>query len=38
VREPAGNALKVGENAVAPLVMHAIEGGTEELAVVHHET
>ena len=38
VRKPAGDPLEIGENAIAPLVMQAIEGGTEELAVIHHET
>ncbi len=38
VREPAGDALEVGENPVAPLVMQAVEGGTEELAVIHRKT
>ena len=37
MREPAGDALEVGEDAVAPLVMQAVEGGTEELAVIHRE-
>jgi hypothetical protein len=33
--EPAGDTLKIGENAVAPLVMKAIERVTEELAIIH---
>ena len=35
VGKPAGDALEVGENAIAPLVMKAIERGTEELAIIH---
>src|SRR5665811_2264084 len=38
VREPAGDALEIGENPVAPLVMQAVEGGTEKLAVIHRKT
>src|SRR5450759_2013865 len=38
VREPARNPLEIGENPVAPLVMQAVEGGTEELAVIHRKT
>jgi hypothetical protein len=38
VREPAGDPFEVGENPVAPLVMQAVEGGTEKLAVIHRET
>jgi hypothetical protein len=38
VREASGDALEIGENAVAPLVMEATEGGTEELAVIHRKT
>src|ERR1700757_2227760 len=38
VREPAGDTLEIGENPVAPLVMQAVEGGTEELAVIHRKT
>jgi hypothetical protein len=37
VREPAGDALEIGENPVAPLIMQAAEGGTEELAVIHRK-
>jgi hypothetical protein len=36
--KPARNAFEVGENPVAPLVMEAAEGGTEELAVIHRKT
>jgi hypothetical protein len=38
VREATRDPFKVGENAVAPLVMQAIEGGAEEFAVIHHKT
>jgi hypothetical protein len=38
MREPAGDALEIGKHAVAPLVMQAVEGGTEELAVIHRKT
>ena len=38
VREPARDPLEIGENPVAPLVMQAVEGGAEELAVIHRET
>ena len=38
VREPARDPLEIGKDPIAPLVMQAIEGGTEELAVIHHET
>ena len=38
VREPARDPLEIGENPVAPLVMQAVEGGTEELAVIHRKT
>ena len=38
MREPAGDPFEVGENAVAPLVMQAVEGGTEEFAVIHRKT
>jgi hypothetical protein len=38
MREAAGDALEVGENAIPALVMQAIEGGTEELAIFHHKT
>jgi hypothetical protein len=38
MREPAGDPFEVGENAVAPLVMKAVEGGTEEFAVIHRMT
>ena len=37
VREPAGDPFQVGEDAVAPLVMQAAEGGSEVLAVIHRE-
>jgi hypothetical protein len=37
VREPAGDTLEVGENPVTPLLMQAIEGGTEELTVIHRK-
>jgi hypothetical protein len=38
MREPARDPLKVGENPVAPLIVQAAEGGTEEFAVIHRET
>jgi hypothetical protein len=38
VRETARDPLEVGENPVAPLIMEAAEGGTEELAVIHRKT
>src|SRR5438309_9424610 len=38
VREATGDALEIGENPVAPLVMQAVEGGTEELAIIHRKT
>ena len=38
IREAARNSLQIGENPVAPLVMQAAEGGTEELAVIHRKT
>src|SRR5690242_3567650 len=37
MREPAGDAFEIGEDAVAALVMEAAEGVIEELAVIHHE-
>jgi hypothetical protein len=37
MREPARDPFEIGENPVAPLVMQAIEGGTEELAVIHRK-
>src|SRR5262249_22185284 len=38
VREAAGDPFEVSEDAVASLVMQTIEGGTEELAVIHRRT
>jgi hypothetical protein len=38
MREAARDPLEIGENAVAPLVMQAAEGGVEEFAVIHHKT
>jgi hypothetical protein len=38
MREPARDPFQIGKYAVAPLVVEAVEGGTEELAVIHHET
>jgi hypothetical protein len=38
VRKPARDAFKIGENPVTPLVMQAVEGGAEELAVIHRKT
>jgi hypothetical protein len=37
MREPAGDALEVGEHAVAALGVETIEGGIEELAVIHRQ-
>src|ERR1700733_4631698 len=37
VRKPSRDALKVGKNPVAPLIMQAVESGTEELTVIHRE-
>ncbi len=37
MRETACDPFKVGKNAVAPLVMQAVEGGTEKFAVIHHK-
>jgi len=34
MREPAGDALEIGKNPVAPLVMQAVEGVLEKLAVI----
>src|SRR5882672_3009506 len=38
MRETARDPLEIGENAVAPLIMQAAEGGAEEFAVIHHKT
>jgi hypothetical protein len=38
MREPARDPFEVGENPVAPLIVQAAEGGTEEFAVIHRET
>jgi hypothetical protein len=38
VRETAGDALQIGEYAVAPLVVQAVKGRTEELALIHRKT
>jgi hypothetical protein len=38
MREPAGNAFEIGEYPIAPLVVQAVESGTEELAVIHRKT
>ena len=38
MREAARDPFEVGENAVAPLVMQAVESGTEKFAVIHHKT
>src|SRR6202521_538237 len=37
MRAPARDPFEIGENPVAPLVMQAVEGGTEELAVIHRK-
>jgi hypothetical protein len=38
MRKPARDALEIGKNPVAPLIMQAIKGGTEEFAVIHGKT
>ena len=38
MRKPARDPLEIGENPVAPLIVQAAEGGTEELAVIHRKT
>jgi hypothetical protein len=38
MREPARDPLEIGKNAVAPLVMQAIEGVLEKLAIIHRKT
>jgi hypothetical protein len=38
VWKPARDPFEVGKNPVAPLVMQAIEGGGEELTVIHRQT
>src|ERR1700739_2216521 len=38
VRKTPGDAFKIGENPVAPLVMQAVEGATEEFTVIHRKT
>jgi hypothetical protein len=38
MRETAGNAFQIGKDPIPPLVMKAIEGGTEKLAVIHRGT
>lgn len=38
VGEATGNPLKIGENPVAALLMQAIEGTTEKLAIIHRKT
>ncbi|WP_295848571.1 hypothetical protein [Tardiphaga sp.] len=32
-----GDAFKIGENAIAPLIMQTFEGIPEELAVIHYQ-
>jgi hypothetical protein len=34
----ARDPFEIGENPIAPLIMQAVEGGTEELAVIHRKT
>ncbi len=36
--KPAGEPLQIGEDAIAPLVMQTVEGGTEELIVIHRKS
>jgi hypothetical protein len=38
MRKPARHAFQIGEHAIAPLSVEAIEGGIEELAVIHRQT
>src|SRR5215472_17153150 len=38
VRIAAGDALEVGEHAIAPFLMKATKGGIEELTVIHRKT
>src|ERR1700741_3946250 len=38
MREAASDPFQIGKNPVAPLVMHAVEGGLEKLAVIHRKT
>jgi hypothetical protein len=38
MRKAARDPLKIGEDPVAPLVVQAVEGGTEIFAVIHRET
>ena len=35
--KPPGNAFQICENAVTPLIMQAVEGGAEKLAVVQRK-
>src|SRR5258708_602797 len=35
--KPPRDTLKIGKTPVTPLIMEAVEGGTEELAVIHRE-
>jgi hypothetical protein len=37
MRKSPRNALQIGENAVAPFIMQTVEGGAEELGVVHRK-
>src|SRR5258705_4563251 len=36
--ESAGDPLEVGEYPIAPLIVQAAEGGSEERAVIHRKT
>jgi hypothetical protein len=38
MRKSACNPLEIGENAVTPLIMQAVEGGIEKFAVIHRKT
>jgi hypothetical protein len=38
MRKAARDPLEIGEDPVAPLVVQAVEGGTEIFAVIHRET
>jgi hypothetical protein len=38
MRKAARDPFKIGEYPIAPLVVQAVEGGTEIFAVIHRET
>ena len=37
VRKTSRDALKIGKNPVTPLIVEAVEGGTEEFTVIHRK-